>query len=372
MPLKLLHTADLHLGMAFNHRGYSEAVRQQLIEARYETLDRLVEMANSEQCTLLVIAGDLFHRPNIAATSITRTMGILRRFSGCVALLPGNHDFYEPEGPLWRTLRDEAFDGLILLSETRPYQLHDYGIDAALYPAPCDRKHSSSNRIDWISALSRRSETRHHIGIAHGSLQGISPDFADQYFPMTTAELTAVKLSHWCLGHTHVRYPDLPELGRQPFLISGTPEPDGFDCRHGGYAWLTTLEDNGDSHSRSLDTGQLRFRELQRQVNSTADLNALEQELVTGGEKTLVKLKLSGTLPEADYRTRANRIAALNEQLLYLECDDSDLSIEITPELIAKRYPDGSFPHRLLSRLAEQGGPEALQLAYRLVDEVKR
>ncbi len=372
MTLKVLHTADLHLGMTFNNRGYPEALREQLIEARFENLNRIVELANSEQCALLIIAGDLFHRPNLAAATITRTVNILKRFHGCTAILPGNHDYYDSEGPLWRALRSEASEELILLTMEQPYPLHDYGLDVVLYPAPCDKKHSSVNRIGWINPPSDRPSARHHIGIAHGSVQGISPDLEDQYFPMNMVELSALKMDHWCLGHNHVRYPDSPEVGRQVFLISGVPEPDGFDCRHNGYVWLTELTDNNDSSSRSIETGSLRFREIEKQVQSVDDLEALSHELAPESDRTLIKLKLCGSLPEADYRVRSTYFDDLRDQVLYLEIDDNELTVEITPEVIAARYPEGSFPYRLLTRLAKRDEPEALQLAYRLADEVKR
>ncbi len=372
VPLKILHTADLHLGMTFKNRSYPETVREQLIEARFDTLARIVGLANTEQCALLVIAGDLFHRPNIAATTITRTINILERFQGCTALLPGNHDYYDHDGPLWRALRSEAFDELILLTEEHAYPLQDYGLDAVLYPAPCDKKHSSTNRLGWIDPPSERPSACHHIGIAHGSVQGISPDLEDQYFPMTTAELSALKMQHWCLGHTHVRHPDCNETGQQPFLISGVPEPDGFDCRHSGYVWLTELTDKKNSSSCAVETGRLRFREIEKKVYSVADLDSLQQELAPEGERTLIKLKLCGALSDTDFRARGARLNTLRDQLLYLETDDSELTVEITPELIAARYPESSFPHHLLTRLAKRGDPEALHLAYRLADEVKK
>ncbi|HPZ64900.1 MAG TPA: metallophosphoesterase, partial [Bacillota bacterium] len=65
MPLKVLHTGDLHLGMTFNSRGYPEALRRRLVEARLKVLERLVETANGEGCQLFIVAGDLFHRTRV-------------------------------------------------------------------------------------------------------------------------------------------------------------------------------------------------------------------------------------------------------------------------------------------------------------------
>lgn len=373
MFLKIFHTADLHLGMTFGNRNYPETVRQQLVEARYQTLERLVELANEAQCRLFLVAGDLFHRAQMPREIISRVVQLLSRFQGdCVAILPGNHDYCDRHGGIWKEMQELSFDSLLLLTETVPYCLHDYGIDAVLYPAPCHRKHSAVNRLGWICEMPDRPAARWQIGVAHGSIRGISPDWEQQYFPMEENELAALEMHHWCLGHTHVRYPDLEQVEGAYFCYSGTPEPDGFDCRHDGSARVTTLDQAGRAASRSLATGRLRFMEIARQVESAADLDALKEELGRCGDHTLVKLSLAGFLPEEEYRARRRWFEEVRPGLLYLEEDDSALAVQLTAELIETRFPAGSFPQQLLSRLAEKDDPAALQLAYRLINEVKR
>lgn len=372
MFLKIFHTADLHLGMTFGNRHYPEAVRQQLVEARYRTLERMVDLANEERCHLFLVAGDLFHRAQMPRGIISRVVQAFSRFQGdCVALLPGNHDHHDGYGSLWREVQDLSPDGLLLLTETVPYRLQDYGIDAVLYPAPCHRKRSGVNRLDWIRGLGERPPGRWQIGVAHGSVRGISPDLEGQYFPMDEGELVSLGLQHWCLGHTHVRYPDLEQVQGAPFCFSGTPEPDGFDCRHGGSAWITTLDVAGRSRGHAVSTGHYRFMEISRELNDAAGLEALREELQQAGERALVKLSLSGYLPQEAYRTRRRWFDEVRSALLYLEESDGALAVELSAELIEAHFPAGSFPQRLLSRLAERDDPAALQLAYRLIDGVK-
>lgn len=374
MSLKFLHTADLHLGMTFRNRAYPDEVRDQLVEARFETLSELVERANKEQCRLMIIAGDLFHRANVASAVVKRAVEILSCFEGPAAILPGNHDYYEPYGSLWPEFKERAPEELILLSEMKPYLLHDYGVEAVLYPAPCDAKHAPTNRLDWIKELADKPPGKWHIGVAHGAVKGISPDFENQYYPMEEAELNALNLDQVCLGHTHIAYPDQKEAENRPFLYCGTPEPDGFDCRHTGRAWITEIDESGQSYSRLLETGRYCFLEINKQVRAREDFQTLQRELadLPGGRRTLVKLKFSGTLPEEEYRDRFAAYSSLREALFYLEIDDSELTVEITPEVIAANYPEGSFPYRFLNRLVKKENPEALQTAYRLVEEVKR
>jgi hypothetical protein len=265
-----------------------------------------------------------------------------------------------------------ASEELVLLTEQKPYDLSDYGLDVVLFPAPCDGKHSAENRLGWLSDLAERLAGKWLVGVAHGTVKGVSPDFNDQYFPMDEAELASLSLDHWCLGHTHVPYPSLSETGKEPFIFSGTPEPDGFDCRHGGSAWLTEFDENGSIFSRLLSTGQFRFVDLEKKVCDSFDIKALQKDFEADSEKTLVKLKLTGTLTEADYNGRGQILKLLEEKVLYLECDESELTLQINASVIDDKYPQNSFPHRLLKRLSAMDEPDAAQMAYRLVEEVKK
>ncbi len=373
MPLKILHTGDLHLGMTFGTRGYPPPVRQKLVEARFAVLDRLVETANGEGCQLFIIAGDLFHRTNVSQETVLRALKSLSAFNGaCVAVLPGNHDFYDQFSPLWKLVRENSPDHLAFLGDASPYLLGDYGLDAVLYPAPCDAKHSSQNRLGWIRDLPVRPRAKWHLGVAHGAVRGVSPDFESQYYPMEADELKDLRMNHWFLGHTHVRYPDQDMAREGAFTYSGTPEPDGFDCTHGGYAWLTGIDDTGRVESTSLKPGQFRFLEIVKEAASVDDLESLAGELAAAGKNTLVKLSLAGTLPQEDYHSRLRFYQEMEGSLAYLETDDSRLTIRVTPETIAAEFTEGSFPQLLLSKLVGRGDEEALQLAYQLIKKVQK
>src|SRR5512134_3850103 len=107
MTLRILHTADLHIGMKFA-RGYAPEVQEGLIEARFETLQTMIEAANTERCDLFVIAGDLFDSQRVSRKDILRAAAILKNFDGaCALVLPGNHDYVQKgEGDLWTSFRN--------------------------------------------------------------------------------------------------------------------------------------------------------------------------------------------------------------------------------------------------------------------------
>lgn len=370
---KILHTGDIHLGMTYGNRGYSEGVRNELVNARFETLSGLVERANRENCGLFLVAGDLFHRTNVPRQTILRALEILTGFEGnCVAVLPGNHDYGDEYSSLWKTFRETAPDNILLLDQTIPYDLREFNLEITLYPAPCNSKHSGNNRLGWIRELGERPAGVVHLGVAHGSVKGISPDFDERYFPMEADELVELGLHHWCLGHTHVPYPERDLLGESHFTYCGTPEADGFDCRHGGFARITQLDEQNNFKSRLITTGRFNFAELHREVNGLDDLLELEREIANKGENTLMKLTLDGTLPRDEYEKRWEILERIRDRLTYLELDETSLSVEITKQTIAEEFASESFPFLLLTRLEAKGETEALQAAYQMIKKVRK
>ena len=58
MTIKIFHTADVHVGMTM---GRYDGVSKDLIEARFQNLGTLIELATAKECQLFVVAGDLFN-----------------------------------------------------------------------------------------------------------------------------------------------------------------------------------------------------------------------------------------------------------------------------------------------------------------------
>jgi exonuclease SbcD len=373
MPLKILLTADVHLGLKF--AGFP-VVQFQLSEARYLTLQKLVDLANQRSCDLLVVAGDLFDLPRLPERDVVRAAQILSGFGGgLVAVLPGNHDFFSPQEPKpWTRFKASAGDRVLLLEEKRPYALGHYGLDVAIYPGPCQAHRSAINAVGWIRDAVKDSTIQFHIGIAHGSLRGVSPDEEGHYFPMTKEELASYGLDLWLLGHTdRLQYPQTPG----PFdriYYPGTPEPNAFNCKHPGKCWVLTLDDEKVIHADSVETGQYRFLHEERVLSSEADLLRLQEwfdrpEIST----SLVKLALSGRIDAGLFEGLPRVLETARERAFHLETHKVDLKTLITPAMISREFSSDSFPYRLLTSLsAREADQEALQVAYDLVKELRR
>jgi DNA repair exonuclease SbcCD nuclease subunit len=373
MTLKIFHTSDIHLGIKFE--GYPEAVQEKLIEARFETLKRIVDMASEAKCDLLVVAGDLFHKVGVANKVVIRAAQILKEFQGkAVAVLPGNHDFLsQGKVDLWTQFKESAGDHVVLLEKQAVRSLKTMDLDVNLYPAPCDVKHSETNYIGWVHDAIKDPVVAYHIGIAHGSLEGFSPDPDRKYYPMTVAELSGAGVDLWLLGHTHLSYPVTPGA-RDRIFYPSTPEPDGFDCDHEGMAWIIEMdEEKKVKLVERVRTGTYHFMHDEAEVNNPGDIESIRGRYTGKNlDKILLKLTLRGRLSREDREKLVDLGVFLKDRLLYVQIDDAGVYELITAENINETFAEKSFPHTLLQKFLADKDQDALQLAYELLLEGKK
>jgi DNA repair protein SbcD/Mre11 len=369
--IKIIHTADNHLGMKFNGRSYSEAVRQYLVDNRFDALAKLVEIANSKRADLFVIAGDLFDTVNMQVNQIKKTAEILNRFSGTVLVLPGNHDYFEEStNGLWQKLNNYLKqEQVVILSKSQPYNCTIGEHEIIVFPGPCSSKHSYTNAIDWIEATG--TENAITIGLAHGHVPGYGPG-SDCYFNMEEAELASKHLDLWLLGHIHVPFPKNYATNKPNFLYSGTHAADGFDCSHNGNAWYMEMDQN-DFRLEPIVCNDVSFKEMKTGLTTEADLQGLDQELSKfADKKTLLKLSISGRLNEGLLQLLQQRIDAYRELFLYLEVDNK-VKMDLDPEYIDRQFKEDSLPHQLLTQLSTNPDDYlALQVAFELINESKQ
>ena len=372
MGIKIFHTADLHLGMRF--AGYPD-VQDELINARYETLENMVEVANQESCALFVIAGDLFDRTTLNVKDISMAARALNKFEGeLVIVLPGNHDYYTHDSKLWNEFSKHAGDRILILKNPDIYDLNKYHLKINIYAAPCSAKHSNENMIKWVNSMKSTENDSIKIGLAHGSLEGVSPDFNKTYYPMTRKELESSGLDLWLLGHTHLPWPENPDKNSR-ILIPGTPEPDGFDCKHEGSAFIIDMESSSNMKVQKVSTGKYRFFIEQVMLNDEKAINSMKKKY-TGDEYSnmVLRLILKGRLRKEDLESVEESIELINSSVLLLQTIKDELHESITPELINSEFTENSFPHQLLLSLLEEKKEisfKSLQKAYDIIREIR-
>lgn len=369
MSLKIFHIADFHLGRTF--RNLPEA-QDTLSEARYETLQKTIDKANELETDILVIAGDLFDRTSMKVGDIQKAVRAINQFAGEVVLvLPGNHDYITADSQLWDRFKKEAEDHVLVLDKKEPLELSVFDPEVVVYPAPCHAKHSADHAIGWVEDAEKYKEAL-HIGIAHGSLEGVSPDFNQRYFPMAIRELEQSGVDLWLMGHTHITWPEQPDK-RDAIFNPGTPEPDGFSCNHEGCAFLHTVGEDKEITTEIVSTGTYRFVQKSEQVSSIRDVQDLVKQFGEDSwQQAVVELEVSGKLEEEAFEAWQDSRSQIRDSVLELRLDDTDVRRKVTSEQIQKEFSEGSFPEQLLSSFSEDKEEEELQMAFELIKEVQQ
>jgi len=289
-PLKVLHTADLHLGTHFPSLGSYAATRSQDF---IETFTRIVECALEKQVDLICIAGDLFDSPRPAPTLFGLVKAQLERLIAAhipVALIPGTHDNMMASDNVYR---DSFFQKTILFSAPilqEPKHLHLNGNDVYLY----GMSYHPDISIDYLNNLKRRDTPGIHIGLLHGSIKG-SPDWKiyTKDFPLSIEDLFSLGLDYCALGHYHNRV----VYQHQDAIRASYPgTPEGKRFRESGPRYVHLLEFN--NHQVMLTPIPIQTKIL---IQETIDLftlssdSSLTKEILRfGGEKILARVTLKG------------------------------------------------------------------------------
>jgi DNA repair protein SbcD/Mre11 len=369
--LSIFLTADVHLGMTFSR--YERDAKNALIEGRFTALERCVAAANERASDLFVVAGDLFDRQTVAAEAIERAAAILAAFDGVVAVLPGNHDYHAADSALWKKFENASADNILLLKNAEPYDLRERGLDAALYAAPCDRKHADDNRIGWIAGAERDETIMFHVGVAHGSVEGLSADEERRYFPMTRRELADANLDLWLLGHAdRLHYPST--LDPDDILFNpGSPEPTGFHFKGAGEAWSLGIDERKRVVSESVRVGAIRYKDIDATLTDGADVDRLEKSLA-GPEAsvTLARIVARGELDESAQKKLRESLDRLERELFHLETNLDAVVEPLDQDAIDRDYQRDSFPWRLTTALLEANDAEAARAARSIIEEAKR
>ena len=372
--LKLLLTADNHIGLKY--AGHEKGAL--LAQKRITALTDMVQYANRSGCGLFLIAGDLFENTyGISQRDAAHVLDILSGFGGVTAILPGNHDYYDRDSRLWQSLTSLSAerDNILLLTEARPYSLHVNDTDVMLYPAPCFAAHSeaNTNHLDWIRDESIPSDGTICIGIAHGSVQGETPDREGIYYPMTRKELEELPMDLWCLGHTHVPFPaglcaeSAPTAER--IFNPGTHVQTDVSCATEGLCFLLEADEKKQIRARAFHSGSIRFFRRTVSFAGTEMEQTLLRALADIGDDSVVDLILTGAVEEEDYRCRDEIVTRVLSRFTEGTYRDHALSRRIRPELIDAEFPETSFSARFLHALLED--PKEAQLAYELLCTLK-
>jgi len=239
--LRLLHTADWHLGKRFP--SFPEEAQKTLSRARMDVVVKILDLARRQRVDAVLCAGDLFDEPlpaqdfwaGLAKTFHDHPLGVP------VFLVPGNHDPLTKES-VWHA--GHAFRARLpawVHVVDRDDFSHEITPEAILYARPC---RSRAGQDDPALGLPARDpgDTRLRIGCVHGSTFDI-PGYQTN-FPIRRDAGTLRGLDYLAIGDTHSFRDVTPKLP-VPTVYPGAPEPTSFDEPGAGKVAVVALFRHG-------------------------------------------------------------------------------------------------------------------------------
>ncbi len=371
--LKIFVTGDNHIGLKY--ASHEQALI--LANSRMDAFKNMVMSANMESCALFVVTGDLFENTySISKRDVKTLLDMLSCFNGTVAILPGNHDYYDAEAKVWQYFKElmTSYDNIMLLTDYRPYQIVADGEDVVLYPALCTSLHSAlgQNNLGWIKSINDFDNSVYHIGIAHGAVEGETIDNEGQYFLMKRSELESIPMDAWLIGHTHVPFPrNLTEEFSccENILNAGTHVQTDVSCNTEGQCFIVEIDEHKKIRAKKFVSGNLNFYRKSIVVSANMLRETLKYELADLPDNSVVDVILSGTVSKEEYENKNDIIESELSRFVEGTYNDNALSKLITKELVDAEFSETSFSANFLHSLLNE--PKEAQLAYELLKSLK-
>ena len=302
--LRLLHTADVHLGARHTDLGEQASAQR---ERQFAAFSAAIDLAIAEHVDVVLIAGDLFDSNTQPRRSVERVAAELKRLVEAkirAVVIPGTHDVYD-RSSLYRVLDLAALAGsgpdddfVTVLTPDRP-SVHIGACDVIVHGPVFATKRAPHSPLRDLKVSGGDGATW-HIGMVHGSLA--IPDRTDRdEVVFSREEIEATGLDYLALGHWHSAQQGT--AGSTTWAYSGAPEPVAVTQDGAGKVLLVELNE-GSGGARTVkvkehQVGRTRFERLDLDAAVLADQPALIAALAARADPDLVlDVRLTGVRPD--------------------------------------------------------------------------
>ena len=301
--LRLLHTADVHLGARHADLGEQAAAQR---ERQFAAFKAAVDLAIAERVDIVLIAGDLFDSNTQPRRSVERVAAELKRLVAAkirTVVIPGTHDVYD-RASLYRvhdlaTMAGSTVDDdlVTVLTPDRP-SVHLKACDVVVHGPVFATKRAPYSPLRDLKVTPGEVATW-NVGMVHGSLA--IPDRTDRdEVVVTRAEIEATGLDYLALGHWHSAQQG--KAGGTTYAYSGAPEPVAVTQDGAGKVLLIALDEVAGVRSVTIEertVGRTRFEKLDVDASTLADQPELVKLLTARADPDLVlDVRLTGVRPD--------------------------------------------------------------------------
>ena len=361
--LRLLHTADVHLGA--RHADLGEAATAQR-ERQFAAFRAAVDLALEEKVDLFLVAGDLFDSNTQPKRSVERVAGELARLGKSkirTVVIPGTHDCYD-RSSIYRAYDLKAMagstpeDDLVTVVTPDTPQVRIPAVDATIHAHVFPSKRAPNSPLRDVrvdpAADGEEARTTWHVGMVHGALA--IPDRTDRdEVVFTREEIAATGLDYLALGHWHSSQKG--KAGPTTYAYSGAPEPVAVDQDGAGNVLLVTIEEAAGKRAVKVEertVGRTRFERVEidaARIKGQADLIAKLQSKAS--DDLVLEARLTGVRPdELDLNTDEIE-GQLRDSFLRIRVRDASMPALSEGAIPSADTIAGAFIRDVEARIAE-------------------
>jgi len=323
--MRFLHTGDFHLDSAFGARG---AVASQLCRQRQrELLKRVFRLAKSEECDMVLIAGDLLDTLFVSPDTQKACISVFADFEKPIIIAPGNHDYYTDGG--FYASKDMPKNVYVFNSpELQYFDFPTLKVTVAGYAFT-----SPALLRSPLCEVGRQREQSADILLLCAHADVNSP--TSRYAPVTEGDLSRHGFDYIALGHVH--NPNAEYLGGRA-IYCGFPEGRAFDELGEGGVYVVDIGSDRKASVTRHKTSRVRYVSENLTLEGVSDAEQINE---------LIKEKLDELGADAYTHVRLELEGVIN---LDTEIDTAQIeksfaeclaSIEITDATLC--LPDGDY-----------------------------
>ena len=300
--LRLLHTADVHLGARHADLGDRAATQR---ERQFAAFVATIDLALAEKVDLVLIAGDLFDSNVQPRRSVERAAAQLKRLVDArirIVITPGTHDVFD-RASIYRAYDLAALAGAVgsdlvtVLDPDHP-EVHLKPLDLIVHGRCFPTKRAPHSPLQGLDCAGD-DRAAWHVGLLHAALAIEGKTDGDDVV-VTAAEIAASNLDYLALGHWHST--SKGKAGKTIYAYSGAPEPIALDQDRAGNVLLVGLDALDGKKQVSVEerkVGKTRFERIQLDAATVGSQPGLVSKLAEKADPDLVlDVELMGVRPD--------------------------------------------------------------------------
>lgn len=242
MSIRILHTADLHLGAEYkSFHTRSEDLQQEAFSAFEKLINYTIDPVNG--IDILIIAGDLFddHQPDLSVVEKVKEqlLKVVKK-ERRLYILPGNHDSYSYKNSIYRTA---GFPGTLISSPD--FELVDEirikNAAVYIYSGLYEINNPEKRILNNFKIIPKPGI---HIGILHGTLDLKEIMVPERALPFSFKEFKDSGLNYLALGHFHT-FKEKESDNEHKLAYPGSFIPRSIDEYGDKYSLIVEIKQKG-------------------------------------------------------------------------------------------------------------------------------